>query len=37
MPIYYALVAKDKSCVLSQYTSYQGDFQKYATELMQRI
>lgn len=37
MPIYYALVAKHTDTVLTEYTSYQGNFQKYATELMGRI
>ena len=39
MPIYYALVAKDypKSIVLSEYTSYSGNFQTVALKLMERI
>ena len=37
MPIYYALVAKYQNVVLAEYTSYQGNFQKIALELMGRI
>lgn len=37
MPIFYALVAKRKDLVLADFTSYQGNFQKYAIELMGRI
>ena len=37
MPIYFALVGKNKDTVLAEYTSYEGNFQKYAIELMTRI
>lgn len=39
MPIYYALVAKDqgKAVVLTDYTSYSGNFQNVAMKLMERI
>ena len=35
--LYYALVAKGTDCVLAEYTSYQGNFQRYANELMCKI
>ena len=36
MPIYYALVAKENT-IHAEYTSYGGNFKKYALELMNRI
>ena len=37
MPIYYALVAKNQDTILAEFTSYNGNFQKYAGQLMSRI
>ena len=35
--IYYALVAKGKDQIFTEYTSYKGNFRSYATQLMDRI
>ena len=35
--IYYAIVAKGKDTILTEYTSYKGNFKQYATQLMERI
>ena len=37
MPIYYALVAKNNKVILADYTSYEGNFQKYANQVMERM
>ena len=37
MPIYYALVAKQKDVVLCEYTDYSGNFQQLAMQLFSRI
>ena len=37
MPIYYCLIAKEGGVVLTEYTSYQGNFAQYGNELIPKI
>ena len=37
MPIYYCLVAKKGGIILTEFTSYQGNFNRYANDLITRI
>lgn len=37
MPIYYCLVAKETNTILTEYTAYQGNFARYANELLPRV
>lgn len=37
MTIFYALIAKKRNIILSDYTEYSGNFQQYTMQLMNRI
>mmetsp|Transcript_32376 Transcript_32376/g.43825 ORF Transcript_32376/g.43825 Transcript_32376/m.43825 type:complete len:107 (+) Transcript_32376:25-345(+) len=37
MSIYYALVAKETNIILAEHTDYQGNFQQFVMQLMNRI
>lgn len=37
MTIFYALLAKQKNIILAEFTEYNGNFQQYTMQLMQRI
>lgn len=37
MSIQYAMIAKDKSTVLAEYTEFSGNFQQLARQLMPKL